>query len=272
MKDLIPNQRKFIFIGGLHRSGTSLLHSILRSQEQISGFENTGVCEDEGQHLQTVYLTAKMLGGPGKFGFNSSSYMDETHLLANPSTAEILWNNWKPYWNLSKTFLLEKSPPNLIRTRFLQSLFPNSVFIIILRHPVAVAYATRKWCDASIPSMVEHNLHCYERFQKDQKHLNNVHVLRYEDFVLHPQQHVDNLLDSMQLNLFKVQQQICPNVNDKYFKEWQQDKKSFLKAPFYRWAGFMNSFEKRANAFGYTLTEPEQLLPVNKFELPLMTV
>ena len=272
MKDLILRQHKFIFIGGLHRSGTSLLHSILRSHEQISGFENTDVCEDEGQHLQTVYLTAKMLGGPGKFGFNSSSYMDETHPLAKPESAEILWNNWKPYWDLSKTFLLEKSPPNLIRTRFLQSLFPNSVFIIILRHPVAVAYATKKWCDASIPSMVEHNLRCYERFQKDQKHLKNVHVLRYEDFVLHPQQHVDNLLSSMQLDPFKVQQQIRPNVNDKYFKEFQQDKKSVLKAIFYHCSGSMNRFEKRANTFGYTVTEPEQLLSVNKFELPLMTI
>ncbi|MEI2612689.1 MAG: hypothetical protein V9G20_28950 [Candidatus Promineifilaceae bacterium] len=59
------DNHQFIFIGGLHRSGTSILFKTLRDHPQISGFYNTQVPEDEGQHLQTVIPPAKAFGGPG---------------------------------------------------------------------------------------------------------------------------------------------------------------------------------------------------------------
>jgi len=55
----MPNDtRQYVFIAGLHRSGTSVLARCLREHPQISGFRNTGVPEDEGQHLQDVYPAA----------------------------------------------------------------------------------------------------------------------------------------------------------------------------------------------------------------------
>jgi len=146
--------KTFVFIGGLHRSGTSLIHEILRAHPDISGFYKTGVAEDEGQHLQTVYPTARFFGGPGRFGFDERSYMDENHPLGLAENAQKLFEQWSQYWNVQQAFLLEKSPPNLVRTRFLQKLFPNSVFLIIFRHPVAVAYATKKWARTSIKSLL----------------------------------------------------------------------------------------------------------------------
>ena len=50
--------KKFIFISGLHRSGTSLLYKILKNQEKISGLSDTNELEDEGQHVQTVFEPA----------------------------------------------------------------------------------------------------------------------------------------------------------------------------------------------------------------------
>jgi hypothetical protein len=76
---------QLIFIGGLHKSGTSLLHEIVKGHPQISGFSNTGVPRDEGQHLQSVYNSAKFYGGPGRFCFNASSLMNEKHILAKSS-------------------------------------------------------------------------------------------------------------------------------------------------------------------------------------------
>ena len=272
MTNLIPLQHRFVFIGGLHRSGTSLLHSILRSHNQISGFENTGVCEDEGQHLQTVYPTAKKLGGPGKFGFRLESHMDEAHPLVTDKSLETLWQEWSSHWDLSKDYLLEKSPPNLLRTRFLQALFPKSTFIIILRHPIVTAYATQKWSKTSIPSLIDHSLRCYESFQQDREHLKNVYVFRYEDFVLQPQQHINNLLMSMGLEPHPIQHHVRSNANEKYLKQWQQDQQAALTHFFYSWSGQWMKFEQRANAFGYTLVEPNQLLSAAPYELPLMAV
>ena len=45
----------YVFVGGLHRSGTSLLARSLEAHPSVSGFRDTGVPEDEGQHLQSVY-------------------------------------------------------------------------------------------------------------------------------------------------------------------------------------------------------------------------
>ena len=102
--------------------------------------------------------------------------------------------------------------------------------------------------------------------------MKNVHVFRYEDFVLQPQQHVNNLLASMDLEPLQIQHQVRSNVNEKYFKQWQQDQKSILKHLFHSWSGRLMKFEQRANAFGYTLAEPDQLLSTSQFELPPLAI
>ena len=63
-----PGERRLLFVGGLHRSGTSLVHRCLTRHPEVTGFSDTGVPEDEGQHLQTLYAPAYAHGGPGRFG------------------------------------------------------------------------------------------------------------------------------------------------------------------------------------------------------------
>src|ERR1700691_2539156 len=79
----IAESHHFVFLGGLHRSGTTLLFRMLREHPEISGFENNKVKEewlapeDEGQFLQTVYPPAVFFGGPGKFAFAPEAHMTE---------------------------------------------------------------------------------------------------------------------------------------------------------------------------------------------------
>jgi hypothetical protein len=259
------NNKQLIFVGGLHRSSTSLIHEILRSHPAIRGFANTGVLQDEGQHLQTVYPTAKVFGGAGRFGFNKASFMDEQHPLATSESAARLFQEWSNYWNTTKEYLIEKSPPNLVRTRFLQRIFPKSMFIIILRHPIAVAYATRKWSKTDIPSLIEHSLRCYERFREDIPVLSKVYILRYEEFVLEPKHHIRALLRWIGIEPFEFQHEVQPSINDKYFALWESDRHSPSKKLFGVFTVLFRrfkEFEKRANVFGYSIDTPENLLPI----------
>ncbi|MEM9706553.1 MAG: hypothetical protein AAF850_10815, partial [Pseudomonadota bacterium] len=53
---------RYLFIIGLHRSGTTLLSRIIASQEWCSGFENTDAPMDEGQYLQSVFTFVDRVG------------------------------------------------------------------------------------------------------------------------------------------------------------------------------------------------------------------
>lgn len=183
----VIHDHRFVFVGGVHRSGTSAVFRCLREHPLISGFKNTGVPEDEGQHLQSVYPPATAYGGPGKFGFNPGAHLTEASDLVTDDNRLRLFAEWKKYWDLEKSVHLEKSPPNLVRTRFLQELFPNAYFIIMIRHPIAVSYSTQDWINAPLDKLIEHWLVCHERFEQDRQRIRRLFVLKYEDFVERPQ-------------------------------------------------------------------------------------
>jgi hypothetical protein len=249
--------KSFIFLAGHHRSGTSLLHEIIREHPLISGFSNTGVPEDEGQHLQNIFEPAKAFGGPGKYIFNPNSHMTEDHSLATELSSAKIMEQWEKYYDASCEHYIEKSPPNLIRTRFFQKLFPNSKFIVILRHPLAVSFATQKWSKTSIKSLISHTFLGYEIFMNDMDYLSNVYVLRYEDFVANPQDEINKVYDFIKLEPWQIRHSIKPNVNDKYFSMWEADRENLFKRLF---SPIGEDPEKRANKFGYSIYNYRDLL------------
>jgi hypothetical protein len=244
----IPDRKTLVFVGGLHRSGTSLMHEALRAHPEISGFQNTGVPEDEGQHLQTLYPPAMAFGGPGRFGFDDRAYMDETHPLSSPTTARALMNQWRPYWDAGKNTLVEKSPTNLVRTRFLQSLFPDARFVMIMRHPLAVSYATRKWTKATIEQLIQHWLVCHERFTADLAYLHHVYVTTYEQLVDDPEQIFDGVCAFVGVERIPFTATVRRGMNDRYFREWDRDAQGVMAL----------RYEERVRTLGYSLLAPHE--------------
>ncbi len=164
---------------------------------------------------------------------------------------------WGKYYDTACENYIEKSPPNLIRTRFLQKLFPNSKFIVILRHPLVVSYATQKWSRTSIRSLLEHTLLGYEIFLKDMEYLRHVYVLRYEEFVASPQETVDKIFSFLGLNSVPINQLIKSNVNEKYLSMWERSRT--------RWINRLIlpvdiQLEARTNRFGYGISSCRDLL------------
>lgn len=180
-----------VFLTGLHRSGTSMLHRMLCENTNVSGFTNTGVPEDEGQHLQSVVRPASFYGGPGRFAFKPDAYMDESHELVSTVSAKKILSEWGQYWNKSKSIFIEKSPPTIIRMRFFQALFPGCKFILLMRHPIPISYATRRWRKVPIKNLVTHVLCAYEIAFRDLEHIENSLIVRYEDLVSNPVQQLN---------------------------------------------------------------------------------
>lgn len=187
--------RRLMFVAGLHRSGTTPLTRVLGDHPDVSRLRDTGVEEDEGQHLQAVYPPARAYGGPGRFAFDRRAHLTEESPVAQPDNAVRLWDSWSPHWDLSRPVLVEKSPPNLVMGRFLQALFPGSRILVVLRHPVVVALSTVKWRRlwsrhptrfTTLETLVEHWLVAHQLFLDDLAHLERVHVLRYEDLIQDP--------------------------------------------------------------------------------------
>src|SRR6266513_2774569 len=102
----VPNHnhgnRKYIFVCGLHRSGTSVLGRNIARLENCTGFENTPGFTFEGQGLQDVYPRAFAYGGPGKFGFDSRAHLTENSDLLTPQKVERLRASWHAYWDKEK--------------------------------------------------------------------------------------------------------------------------------------------------------------------------
>jgi len=255
----IAQTHPFVFLGGLHRSGTTLLFRMLREHPEISGFTNNRdanewlAAEDEGQYLQSVYPPAIYWGGPGKFAFAPDAHMTEDSVLLTPENRVKLALQWFPYWDLTKQYLLEKSPPNLLWTRFLQSIFPNSSFVIIVRHPVAVSLATEKWSPTGLNSLLEHWLVAHETFEKDRPHLRRVMTIQYETLVSEPVATLAAIYEFLGLRPHPTTFQATNEHNQRYFAQWHDLAKDPASSASIQEC--ITRHEARVRTFGYSLQD-----------------
>lgn len=242
--------KKFLFLGGLHRSGTSILHRLLQEHKDISGFSNTGVPEDEGQHLQSVFPPAKDFGGPGRFAFYDESHLDQHSTLITHENSEKLISEWGKYYDFNKQVFIEKSPPNLIRSDFFRKMIPNTSFVFITRHPAAVSLATRKWQKTSIMELFLHWYVAHKRLLLDLPEHNDYLLIRYEDFVVNPGFYLNKICSLVDIDSYSPKLQVV-NHNDKYFRMWNEEhlNGNSLEQIFPEIIEFMDQF-------GYTLSSP----------------
>ena len=233
--------KKYIFIGGLHRSGTSILNEIIGSSEKVSKHENTGKPEDEGQHIQTVFDNGKKHGGVGGFCFDENYHYTESSNLITKSNKIKLLKEWNKYWDVNKSIFIEKSPVNLIHTRFLQKMFTKSYFIIIMRHPLAVSNASLKWNNQSLNTYFDHWLRGYDIFLNDKKYLRKYILIKYEDLCNNPQKEVKKIekLIGEKLNIKISELNRLYNSNSKYFVDIN--------------SSLIDNYEEKFNKFGYSL-------------------
>ncbi len=254
----VDHKLKHVFVCGLQRSGTSVLARNIGRFPESTAFKDTGAIEDEGQYLQDLYPVNNVLGGTGWYGFDPTAHLTEKSELLTPENVERLHASWSRYWDPSKNIRIEKTPGNLIMTRFLQAAFPGCYFIVIRRHPVAVSMANQRWKKsmASLHVGFEHWLHCYALFEEDKKFLNNVYELTYEQYIADPGRYHREIANFIGATLGdETLEEVTGSHNRRYFERWRQLRTESPFRSYYQYVA--GKYEPRFVPFGYSLLAPE---------------
>lgn len=251
--DMLRNHT-MLFLGGPHRGGTTILWKKLREHPQLAGFgDKVGSDASEGIFMQTVYpqfgigneISAGTFNGQtrsfkpgeldarglGRFAFNPDAHITEDDPLVHPSNRQMLFNEWSFFWPLHdprRRVLLEKSPPNMLISRFLQELFAvdggDVRFVFTTRHPIANALAHKKWMACSTLSIFELVLHwlvSHETLEEDLPKVKQYYSLKFEDFAEDPKATMKAIYGWLGVDdTFYGTLRVKPDTNEKYKKEY----------------------------------------------------
>ena len=91
---------------------------------------------------------------------------------------------WDGYWDHSKPFLIEKSPPNLIRTSDIVKWFDPVYFIIMVRNPYAHCEGLMRRNGWDVRVAAEFSAKCLRRQAENAESLERSVVFTYEELVL----------------------------------------------------------------------------------------
>lgn len=195
----LPDPDKWVFIVGCYNSGTTLLHDLLSLQSDV------GVLPDEGQFFTDQFLLPKEQNLPRLWAIEPDKfYLDEYDQNGpNPVKLKKQWGSL--YNDIDKKVLLEKSPTNAARTRWLQKHFKNAYFIGIIRNGYAVAEGIRRKAGHSIDVCARQWYESNKIMINDFKHLDNKMLIRYEELTGNLQAQYDKILKFIGLKNHSVE-------------------------------------------------------------------
>ena len=145
-------------------SGSTLLWKLLSTSQNVSSLP------DEGQFLPE--LESLMRDKP----------WDASHALPWPEIKRV----WESYWDRAKPVLLEKSPPNIIRTKDILAHFQPVKFIVMVRNPYAQSEGLMRRNQWTARRAANFSTMCLRTQLRNARELDNVLVQTYEDLVQNP--------------------------------------------------------------------------------------
>jgi len=189
-----PKDKKWVFIVGCYNSGTTLLSEMLGSHPDISALAT------EGHFITDQFVKDYEIGLPRMWVEREDLFrLDEKNKGPDPIRVK---KEWMMRLNLKKSVLVEKSPPNSARTRWLQHHFENAHFVCVIRNPYAVVEGIRR--KANPPSIsgnwpIEKCAYQWLRNQQvleeDAPYLKRILWVKYEDFSNSPGEAINTIAE-----------------------------------------------------------------------------
>jgi hypothetical protein len=176
----LPKDKTWVFLVGCYNSGTTLLAELLGQHPSISALST------EGHFITDQFVKDYDIGLPRMWVEREDLFrLNENDHGPDPVRVK---KEWAMRLDLKKPVLLEKSPPNSAKTRWLQQHFENAHFIGIMRNGYAVAEGITRKADPKhlINSWpIEKSAYQWKRsnevLQQDAEHLKHFIWISYED-------------------------------------------------------------------------------------------
>lgn len=176
----VPKDKTWVFLVGCYNSGTTLLAELLGHHPSISALPT------EGHFITDQFVKDYDIGLP-RMWVEREDLFRLTEKDQGPDPVRIK-KEWAMRLDLSKQVLLEKSPPNTAKVRWLQAHFENAHFIGIVRNGYAVSEGITRKADPQhlVDSWpIEKSAYQWKRsneiLQQDAEHLNHFMWVKYED-------------------------------------------------------------------------------------------
>lgn len=181
----VPRPDAWLFLIGCYNSGTTLVARLLSTHPEISALPT------EGQFLTDQLVKDHRIGLP-RMWHKHEDLFRMTEGDEGPDVRRIK-KEWALRLDRSRPVLVEKSPPNTARTRWLQSNFENAHFVYLMRNGYAVAEGIRRkgrphhrpegWSIAEAAGQWRRSI---EVVLEDAPHLDRLLWVRYEDLTADP--------------------------------------------------------------------------------------
>jgi len=186
------DQSSWLFVVGVTNSGTTVLTRLLEQHPQISGLPK------EGQFLSHALPRPDDAGDGRLWALNPQRYRWAE--ADDPGPAMRCMFDWSWHYTNAPAVLVEKSPPNLLRMRWLQANFAPARFIVISRNPYAACEGIcRRRPDCTIEQAAEQWRCAHEFMFEDLPHLQRVTRITYEQLCDEPMQTLRELETFLEL-------------------------------------------------------------------------
>ncbi len=207
----VPKPEKWLFVVGCYNSGTTLLSEILAEHSNIASLPTEG-------HFLTDQLPSEYDMGISRMWMMREDLFRLNEKDEGPDVIRLKKEWGMRLKNRDKPILLEKSPQNGARMRWLQHNFDNAYFIAIIRNPYAVAEGISrkakpesrmgKWpIETSVTQWCRSN----QVVEEDSKHLRHFNWVRYEDLAADPERELKKIYD-----FIGVEQPTSVNLNSEW--------------------------------------------------------
>jgi len=223
------DSKRWVFLLGCNNSGTSLVRYLLARHPHIASFPIEG-------HFLTTVFPVPMTLNVGRLWTEKIEDFRLTERDSLPDRTKLRHDWFNQFRDKMRPIVIEKSPPDTVRSRWLQEIFGNTYFIGIVRNGYAVAEGIARRKKVDIWKGARHWINANSIMIQDAKYLKNFKLIKYEDFVQNTEHVTYDLLDFIgadrSLFHFDIREKLrIHNINGKKSEIRDFNQKSIERIP-----------------------------------------